>query len=101
MLPLNERVIALKEQLESRPGVSPAYPDRLTQREVEVLRLIAQCKSNNQISEELVVAEGTARRHISNIYQKIGATNRADATRYALRENLLSLEEAMASETEE
>ena len=61
-------------------------------REVEVLRLVAQGKSNREIGEELVITEGTARRHVSNIYQKIGLNNRSEATSYALREGLLSSE---------
>ena len=55
--------------------------------------LLAQGRSNSQISEELVVAEGTTRRHVANIYEKIDVANRAEATRYALREGLLSLDE--------
>ena len=75
-------------------AVPSTYPDGLTQREVEVLRLLAQGRSNSQISEELVVAEGTTRRHVANIYEKIGVANRAEATGYALREGLLSLDES-------
>ena len=59
---------------------------------MEVLRLVALGKSNREIGEELVISEGTARRHVSNIYQKIGANNRSEATSYALREGLLSEE---------
>jgi len=100
MRPLIQRIEACRERLESQPGDTPAYPDGLTQREVEVLRLIAQGKSNSQISQELVVAEGTARRHVANIYEKIGVANRAEATRYALREGLLSLDDALSSDPE-
>ena len=99
MQPLAQRIEACRERLESQPGDTPAYPDGLTQREVEVLRLIAQGKSNSQISQELVIAEGTTRRHVANIYEKIGVANRAEATRYALRESLLSLDETPSSDT--
>ena len=47
----------------------------------------------------MVVAEGTTRRHVANIYEKIGVTNRAEATRYALREGLLSLDETPSPES--
>ena len=76
--------------MESSRPAAPAYPDGLSRREVEVLRLIAQGKSNREIAQELVIAEGTARRHVSNIYDKIGATNRAEATRYVMEQDLTS-----------
>ena len=98
MRPLAERVAGLQLRLQPQSEAIPAYPDGLTQREVEVLRLIAQGKSNSQISQELVVAEGTTRRHVANIYEKIGVANRAEATRYALREGLLSLDETPSSD---
>ena len=46
-----------------------------------------------EISEELDIAEGAARRHVANICEKTGAANRADATRYAIQEGLITLEE--------
>lgn len=67
------------------------YPDDLTGREVEVLRLIAAGKSNQEIAQGLVLSLRTVERHISNIYQKIGATGRiarATATAYAMRRGL-------------
>ena len=69
------------------------YPDDLTERELEVLRLIAAGKSNQEIAQDLVLSLRTVERHISNIYQKIGATGRiarATATAYALRLGLTS-----------
>ncbi len=94
MRPLEERSTALQERAQSGPARPPRYPDGLTEREVEVLRLIASAKTDRDIADELVIAPGTVRRHVSNIYAKIGAANRAEATRYALREALVSLEEA-------
>ena len=70
MRPLMERVIALQEQVQAQPARGPAYPDSLTEREVEVLRLLATGLTDRQIAETLVIAESTARRHISNIYAK-------------------------------
>ena len=52
------------------------------------MRLVALGKSNRVIVDELIIAEGTVRRHINNIYEKIGVTNRAEATRYALTQGL-------------
>ncbi len=94
MKPLIERANNRLEQLEAQPYAAPAYPDGLTDREVEVLRLIAAGKTNLEISEELVIAEGTARRHVANIYEKIGAANRAEATRYTLQAGLVFLDQS-------
>jgi ATP/maltotriose-dependent transcriptional regulator MalT len=87
MRPLAERVAILQQQSQPR-SLIPAYPDGLSQREMEVLCRVAAGKSNREIAEELVIAEGTVRRHVSNIYNKIGAINRSEATRYALRAGL-------------
>ena len=66
----------------------------MSRREVAVLRPIAEGKSNREIASELVIAAGTTRRHVNNIYDKIGATNRTEATRYVLGAGLLSLDES-------
>ena len=58
-------------------------PDNLSAREVEVLRLIAAGKTNAQIADELVISHNTVIRHVSNIFAKIGAANRVQATAYA------------------
>lgn len=65
-----------------------AFPDRLTGREVEVLRLVAEGRTNREISDELVLSLRTVARHITNIYAKIGAANKAEATAYAIRHGL-------------
>jgi ATP/maltotriose-dependent transcriptional regulator MalT len=88
MTPLIQRVVALKERTDYQPKTDPAYPDGLTQREVEVLRLITAGKSNSAIAKELVLSVRTVERHISNIYAKINARGRADATSYAFTHKL-------------
>ncbi|HXH22289.1 MAG TPA: AAA family ATPase [Dehalococcoidia bacterium] len=65
-----------------------SYPDRLSEREVEVLKLLAAGRSNQQIADELVISLNTVLRHVSNIYAKVGAANRADAVSYAYRHGL-------------
>jgi DNA-binding CsgD family transcriptional regulator len=67
-----------------RPNVAPGGAP-LTNREIEVLRLIAAGRSNREISADLVLSERTVARHIANVYTKIGAHGRADATAYAHR----------------
>jgi pimeloyl-ACP methyl ester carboxylesterase/DNA-binding CsgD family transcriptional regulator len=71
------------------PLQARAYPDNLTAREVEVLSRLAGGKTNNEIAEELHVSARTVERHIANIYAKIGARGRANATAYALTHNLV------------
>jgi DNA-binding CsgD family transcriptional regulator len=71
------------------PRQARAYPDGLTAREAEVLGRLAGGKTNNEIAEELHVSVRTVERHIANIYAKIGARGRANATAYALTHNLI------------
>ena len=66
----------------------PPTEDPLTEREVEVLRWVAQGLSNQEIGEKLVVSERTVRAHVSNILGKLHLANRTQATLYALREGL-------------
>ncbi|MCH7737872.1 MAG: AAA family ATPase [Chloroflexi bacterium] len=85
MTPLVDKAAELQERSVSKPATGPAYPSGLTQREVEVLSLIAHGKTNREIAIELVLSERTVQRHISNIYSKIQVRNRAEATTFALR----------------
>ena len=64
----------------------------LSERELEVLRLLARSLSTRQIAESLVIAPKTADHHIQHIYNKIGVSTRAGATLFALEHNLLTLE---------
>ena len=68
--------------------------DPLTEREVDVLRLIAQGHSNKEIAEKLVVAEMTVRKHVSNILGKLHLASRTQAALYALKEGIVSLEDS-------
>ena len=92
MRPLMERTQDRLDRIGFAAPEIPDYPSGLSQREVEVLRLLALGKSNREIGDELVITEGTVRRHVSNVYDKIGVSNRTEATRYALREGLVSSE---------
>jgi len=64
---------------------NPPSAQQLTQREVEVLRMVAQGKSNRQIADELFISLGTVRAHLSNILGKLHLASRTQATLYALR----------------
>ena len=82
-----ERVVRLAGEM----GLSehdPAGVLRLTSRECEVLALIAEGLTNRQIADRLVISEGTAIRHVSNIFGKLGVKNRSAATRAAIENGL-------------
>ena len=74
--------------VEPLAAASPPLPDRqrspsndelLTEREVEVLRLLAAGRSNQAIADELIVAVGTVKRHLNNIFGKLGVQTRLEA----------------------
>jgi LuxR family maltose regulon positive regulatory protein len=71
-------------------GGVPGIVDPLSEREIEVLRLLAAGKSNQEIAEELFVALDTVKKHVSHILAKLGATNRTEATARARALGLLS-----------
>ncbi len=71
--------------------IPPSEP--LTDREIEVLRLIARGMSNEQIGAQLEISEATVRTHISHILGKLNLANRTQAALYALRQGLASLDE--------
>lgn len=85
--------IAIKMMRElQRSSDLPPTEEPLTEREVEVLRLIAQGLSNQEIAETLIIGERTVRTHVSNILAKLHLANRTQAALYALREGLASLD---------
>jgi len=63
--------------------------DTLTRRELDVLRLVAAGRTSGQIATELFISPRTAEHHIQNIYAKIGAPNRAAATRWAVTHRIV------------
>jgi NarL family two-component system response regulator LiaR len=76
----------LKQPAEPAPAVRP-----LTEREVEVLRLVARGLTNRTIAERLQISEWTVRTHVRNILDKLQLANRTEAVLYALREGLATL----------
>lgn len=63
----------------------------LTQREVEVLALIAQGLKNRDIAEKLFISPRTVKVHVSNLFRKLGLSDRVQATRYAIRHRLITI----------
>lgn len=75
----------LIEGLHTPATSAAAYPDGLTQREVDVLRLIAGGLSNQQIAGKLFISEATVKTHINNIFSKANLRDRGQAVAYAFR----------------
>jgi DNA-binding NarL/FixJ family response regulator len=90
-------VTPIRTLIERLAGAAPAHPlerrplpDGLTRREADVLRLLADGKTNSEIADELVISVYTVIRHVAHIYQKIGARRRLEAAAYAQRHGLVS-----------
>jgi DNA-binding NarL/FixJ family response regulator len=81
----------LMAHLKPRPSAAMAEP--LTGRETHVLNLLAKGRTNQQIAQELSIAEATVRTHVSHILDKLGASNRVEAALHALRAGVATLEE--------
>lgn len=65
--------------------------DSLTRRELDVLKLLAVGKYNKEIAETLEISERTVKNHVSNIFKKIGVTDRTQAAVFAIRNNLITI----------
>jgi two-component system, NarL family, response regulator LiaR len=72
---------------------APDSPETLTEREVDVLRLLAQGQANKQIAGNLRIGEKTVKSHVSNILAKLGVPSRTQAALYAVRIGLVSAEQ--------
>jgi len=72
----------------NRPAIDPLTPEPLTERELEILQLLAQGVENKEIARRLVLREATVRTHVSNILGKLQLANRVQVTLYALRKGL-------------
>ncbi len=83
-------------QPERRPPEPAGHPD-LTRRELEILRLVAEGHSNAELAKMLWVTEQTVKFHLSNIYRKLGVSNRTEASRWAQVNGLLSPEPARSN----
>jgi two-component system, NarL family, response regulator LiaR len=71
----------------------PDSPEALTEREVDVLRLLAQGQANKQIARNLQIGEKTVKTHVSNILAKLGVPSRTQAALYAVRIGLVSTDQ--------
>ena len=100
----------IRDDLPPRAGVAPGHcspvlqrravsqsdanPDGLTDRELDVLRLIGQGLSNQEIGDRLVISLPTVRTHINHIFSKLQLESRAQAILYVLRHDIASLDDS-------
>ncbi len=87
---LFDQIGARLDAREALGDSKPALPAGLTEREAEVLRLVATGLTNNEIATELFLSPKTVSRHLSNIFTKIGVSSRASATAFAVEHHLLA-----------
>jgi DNA-binding NarL/FixJ family response regulator len=71
---------------------APESPEALTERETDVLKLLAQGKANKEIAAELTIGEKTVKTHVSNILMKLGVQSRTQAALYAAQTGLAQIE---------
>ena len=79
--------LARTSELLEQPAPRPA--GGLSEREAQVLRLVASGKTNRAIADELFISEKTVARHVSNIFNKLGVSSRAGATAWAYQRHLI------------
>jgi DNA-binding CsgD family transcriptional regulator len=91
MQPALARALGLRERQGpvTAARTRPVYPGGLSEREVEVLRLVAAGKSNQQIADALVISLNTVARHMGNVFAKLGVANRVEAASFAAKHGLL------------
>ena len=87
--PLVQRIEAHLDTLDASARTDkPSFPDGLTEREVEILRLIARGLTYKEVGSELFIAVKTVSSHVGNIHQKIGVSNRSEATACTIKNGL-------------
>jgi DNA-binding NarL/FixJ family response regulator len=86
-----EQSVFMRGNAHGSAGRSHAETEaRLTRRESEILRLVAEGKPNQAIARDLWITEQTVKYHVSNIYRKLGVANRTEASRWAQLQGLLA-----------
>jgi NarL family two-component system response regulator LiaR len=90
---LHPEVAAKLMQEFSTPHAAEAPVEQLTDREMDVLRLIARGMSNKEIADALIISEKTVKTHVSNILSKLHLADRTQAAIYALRQRLVPIDD--------
>src|ERR687894_795254 len=97
--PHDENVVLVlpRETLEK---VESGTDEKLSARELEILLLVARGMSNRQVAQALMLSEATVKRHLANLYPKMGVNSRGEATRKALLEGYISAREVIQGEVD-
>jgi ATP/maltotriose-dependent transcriptional regulator MalT len=80
--------------------IGDGHESALSDRELEVLVLVARGFSNRQVARDLHLSEATVKRHLANIYEKIGVGSRSDAVRTALAEQWIGFHEVVSADSD-
>ncbi|MBC8279983.1 MAG: response regulator transcription factor [Chloroflexi bacterium] len=88
MLSLQTRLVGLKPDRVTPPIRNPNNPSGLTQREVDVIKLVATGMTDREVAGELLISVGTVNTHVKNILNKTGTSNRTEAAAYAIQSGL-------------
>ena len=86
---VGDLLAAFGDGVSARAPAQEALPEPLTERETEVLRLLAQGLSNKEIAQRLVIGERTVKTHVSSVLAKINVSSRTQAALYAIRIGLV------------
>ena len=84
--------ITSREEQKPAPAPGMVEGDRLSAREIEVLRLIGKGMSNAEIARELYLSEKTVKNHLTNIFRKIDVTDRTQAVLFAIKHKIVNVE---------
>jgi DNA-binding NarL/FixJ family response regulator len=95
--PGGQDVVSIPRAMLERLGEEPI--ERLSERQTEIVVLAARGLSNYEIARELEISEATVKRHLANIYAKIGVKSRSEAVRTALMEQWIGLNEITAADS--
>jgi DNA-binding NarL/FixJ family response regulator len=85
---------------DSLERIGDGHESALSDRELEVIVLVARGFSNRQVATQLHISEATIKRHLANIYEKIGVTSRSDAVRTALAEQWIGFHEIISADSD-
>jgi DNA-binding NarL/FixJ family response regulator len=84
-----KRLLSRFQRPATAPGIPEAAHETLTEREMDVLRLLTQGKSNKEIASDLFIGDRTVKSHLSAIFQKLDVSDRTQAALYAVRHGLV------------